>query len=194
MDIPSKAELKTGAAKFITDSDLEEYFGRGVQEHIVVYGDLDDYGNDITKLLPKQRDYAIILIESKPSSGHWILLLRSGQTLEVFNSYGFFPSTELDYNLKSVNKMLDSETRWLNLMLEEALRNGFKVVYNKKRFQSLDSGVATCGKYLIFRLNMFLNKNMNLSTFIQVMDRLGKRLDLTPDELVTFLIQKHDPV
>lgn len=192
MDIPSKAQLKIGAGKFITDSDLEDYFGSRVQEHIVVYGDLDDYDNEITKLLPRPRDYAIILLESKPSSGHWILLLRSGQTLEVFDSYGMFPSGELDFNLKSVNKMLDSETRWLNLMLEKALKDGFKVIYNKKRFQSLDSNVATCGKFLIFRLSMFLDKNMNLTTFIKLMDRLGKKFNLTPDELVTFLIQKHD--
>ena len=37
------------------------------------------------------------MIENEYNSGHWALLLRYNNTIEWFNSYGTFPSEELDF-------------------------------------------------------------------------------------------------
>ena len=71
----------------LTDSDLEKYFGSGVESEIIKYSELANY-KTIDELLPKPFDFRIILVEQKPMSGHWVLILKYGDTIENFNSYG----------------------------------------------------------------------------------------------------------
>ena len=61
---------------------------------IIEYNDLADY-NEITDLLNKPIDYVIILIETTADNvGHWVCVLRYGNTIESFNSYGEAPDVQ----------------------------------------------------------------------------------------------------
>jgi hypothetical protein len=61
----------------LSDSDLENFLGPDVQQHIITYSDLADY-QDLEQLLPHDKAYKIILIEYEKNTGHWICILRYG--------------------------------------------------------------------------------------------------------------------
>ena len=58
--------------------------------------------NDLDDLLPKLKDYAIILCEEDENSGHWVGLLKYDNLYEFFDPYGLMPNEELArVNLKT---------------------------------------------------------------------------------------------
>ena len=112
--------------------------------------------------------------------------------IEYFNSYALFPSEELNLNTDAINKSLNQKVKHLNQLLRKAVRDGFEVIYNKEKFQSFDSNIATCGKHVILRLIMFLENNLDLEKYIRFMNILKNKLGMTSDRVVTLLVQKHD--
>ena len=68
----SPSDLKEKEDDFISDKDLEVYFGAGVQKKILKYSEIDPY-EDIREVLPDEKDFVIILLENRPDSGHWVL-------------------------------------------------------------------------------------------------------------------------
>jgi hypothetical protein len=184
-------DLRKELGEYISNTDFESYFGAGsLSTYIVKYGDIDDY-KTIRKLLPKKKDFRIILLESELNSGHWVVLLRDGMTIEYFNSYGLKPSKELEYNSDLVNQQLDQDTKHLDILFKKALKSGFKIVYNKRRFQKMTDEVATCGKHVILRIIMFTEHGLDLRKYTSFFDRLSKEMDLPNDLLVTFVVRKH---
>ena len=185
---PNKAQLQQQIKEEITDSDLTRYFGKRDFKNIIKYSDLADY-HSIQQLLPRNKSWKIILIENTYNSGHWVLLLRYGKILEFFNSYGTFPSQELDFISHLQNSCLNQDVKHLNILLTKALSK-FKIIYNKRPLQKLQEGVNTCGKWITWRLMMLEKYNMDLQHFINLVDNLKKQYKLSSDELVTLIIQK----
>jgi hypothetical protein len=185
---PNKEELKRQIKEEITDSDLTRYFGKRDFKNILKYSDLKNY-KTLQQLLPRNKSWKVILIESTYNQGHWTLLMRYNDTLEWFNSYGTFPSLELDYISDIQNDRLNQDIKYLNILLTKGLKM-FKIIYNKKKLQKLEEGVNTCGKWVILRLMMLETYNMDLSKFLKFIEDLSKEYKLSSDELVTLLIQK----
>jgi hypothetical protein len=185
---PNKKQLQQQISEEITDDDLVRYFGQKDFKNIIKYSELGNY-NSIQQLLPRNKSWKIILIENQVNSGHWTLLLRYKNTIEYFNSYGTFPSRELDFISNLQNDFLNQDIKHLNILLTQALSH-FKIIYNKKQLQKLQSGVNTCGKWCILRIMMLEKYNMDLKQFHNFVNKLTKQYKLTPDELVTLIIQK----
>jgi hypothetical protein len=183
---PNKKQLQSKLKEFITDADLEQYDIK--KENIIEYNELADY-NTIEELLPKTKTYRIILIEDKPNSGHWCVVLRYKKTIEFFNSYGNFPSFELSLISPEDNQELGQDRKYLNILLTKALGK-FKVIYNKVAFQELENGVNTCGKHVILRILMLIHYNYTLSDYIRFMNELKKNYKLSYDEIVSLIIFK----
>lgn len=185
---PNKTQLQQQIKEEITDSDLTRYFGKRDFKNIIKYSDLADY-HSIQQLLPRNKSWKIILIENQLNSGHWALLLRYGNTIEWFNSYGTFPSLELDFISHLQNSFLNQDVKHLNILLTQALSK-FKIIYNKRQLQKVQDGVNTCGKWVIWRIIMMEKYNMDLQQFINLVDNLKKQYKLSSDELVSLIIQK----
>jgi hypothetical protein len=105
-------------------------------------------------------DATIILYETKKNFGHWVLLLKEGNELEFFDSYGLKPDEELKYdngyNAKIHNGVLVPHlTRLLN-------SSTYKLNYNKKRLQKLLKDMNTCGRWCVSRV---LLRDQKLSKF-----------------------------
>ena len=49
-------------------------------------------------------DSVVILYETKPNVGHWVCILKRGDTIEFFDSYGIFPDKEKKYINKEYSK------------------------------------------------------------------------------------------
>lgn len=146
--------------QMITDLDFKRYFSEDVK--ILKYSELSGYSN-IYELLPSKKDFCIILTEEEKNTGHWCCLVRNGDLITWFDSYGIKPDGELKFIPYTVRKMLGEDKHHLSRLLETAK----KYIWNKKKFQKLRDGVNTCGRWVIafilmsqlgYSLNDFIKK------------------------------------
>jgi len=172
----------------ISDKDFQRFLGKNVKNKIYVYADLEHYS--FNKLLPKKLDYVIILIEDKINHGHWVCLTKDSYNKIVtwFDSYGIKPAGELKWVSAKQNAKLDNQPYDILNILHEAIKQGYTVLYNKKRFQKSDPNINCCGRHVIFYLLNFLKNNMNLPEYIEKMEFLEKQYKTDPDHLVTQFI------
>lgn len=173
----------------LTNTDLEVFLGKSVQDHIVKYSELSNY-NRINDLLPTNKSYKILLIETKLNSGHWVCITRLNNVIEVFNSYGCKPSrNDFCYVPKLTNLLLGQTEPFLNNLLNKAItEKEFKIVYNKVKFQKVSNNINTCGRWCVLRILMMLNHDMDLQAFINFVNTSAKEKQFTSDELVTYII------
>jgi len=150
-------------AKPMTDSDLQRYLGAPSSKYIVKYSDLDNY-NTINDLLPKEKDFKIILTEQEFNNGHWTCIMRykddDKDVIEYFNSYGSKPSYELGFISKIKNLFLGQEVsantnagHFSRIKFSHQKDNiDFQRIYDPKyginwcREQSTDEKQTDCGK------------------------------------------------
>jgi len=172
----------------LSDADITNYLGGG-KEKIVKYSELADYAT-LADLLPEERDYRIILTESKRNQGHWCALLKYNskgkEVIEWFDSYSGSPDSELKFIPLAIRKMLGETERHLTRLLKTA-DDKQSVIYNKKKFQELNDDVDTCGRWVVARV--FMNKfGYDLEDFINKMEEIkddtGKPFDIIVCDLV----------
>jgi len=121
----------------------------------------------------------IILFPVKSSvNGHFVSLLyhEDINTLEYFDPYGFSWDQELKYS---------EDTKWtqyniIGMLMDKAKEQGFKVMWNKYRFQELKDGISTCGKHASIRARFSYLK-------IDEYAKLMLRQKQSPDYIVTML-------
>lgn len=167
------------------DGDIRAYFPNA---KIIRYSSLAKLGN-IEQLLPRDKSYAFLLYEDSPGSGHWIVLLRYGTTIEFFCSYGSGIDAPLRWYNPKDNAMLGQSKPYLSLLLKKAGKR-FKAVHNVVPFQSKKQGVATCGAWDVMRVNQLVNHNQDLHEFQDYMEQMKKETGLTYDEIVVNYVSK----
>ena len=141
----------------LSNVDIERYVGRG---HIIKYSDLSNFDNidDVFN----GNSFVIVLIESKPSAGHWCCMLRYDNTIELYDSY----SGTLDNELSFISKQMKIELGENEHILTEFLKkSGHKVVVNKYKFQKESNSVDTCGRHSLLRILMFMCGGMDLKQY-----------------------------
>lgn len=167
------------------DGDIRAYFPNA---KIIRYSSLAKLGN-IEQLLPRDKSYAFLLYEDSPGSGHWIVLLRYGTTIEFFCSYGSGIDAPLRWYNPKDNAMLGQSKPYLSLLLKKAGKR-FKAIHNAVPFQSKKQGVATCGAWDVMRVNQLVNHNQDLHEFQDYMEQMKKETGLTYDEIVVNYVSK----
>jgi hypothetical protein len=167
------------------DGDIRSYFPNA---KIIRYSSLARLGN-IEQLLPTDKSYAFLLYEDSPGSGHWVVLLRYGNTIEFFCSYGSKIDAPLRWYNPKDNAMLGQSKPYLSLLLKKAGKR-FKAVHNAVPFQSSKRGVATCGAWDVMRVNQLVNHNQDLQEFQDYMEQVKKETGLTYDEIVVNYVSK----
>lgn len=182
-----KSDVMERISTNISDGDLRRYFGDNVEQNIIKYNELQQY-NDIQDLLPNDKAYKIILFENDFNTGHWILLMRYGKTVEFFNSYGLRPNADFKFVSRIKNFFLGQDPDDLKRLLDGAEKSGYDVIYNKTRFQKMASGVNTCGRWIILRIVMLDFFCLSLPEFITFIKNLEKKYDYPPDVIVAHLI------
>jgi hypothetical protein len=177
-------EMKRKLATNITDSDLRRYFP-DADHNTIVYSDLSKY-NNINQLLPDDKSYKIILIETTGHNvGHWTTVMRYSDTIESFDSYGSGKlENEFKFIPKNIRQMLGETTNYLQELLKNAKRDGFQIVYNRDRLQADHDGVNTCGRWCILRILMMKEMGYSLKDFCEFMDDTSEDTGKPPDVLV----------
>ena len=178
----NEKEQEQVEAKPLGDEDLRAYFPGA---KVIVYSDLAKY-NSLEDLLPKDKDFAFILLESSPNRGHWTVLSKYGDTAEFFDSYGGRPDSQLKWNKDSTNKKLGQGKK----LLSEHLK-GFQgnVVYNPIKYQSDGVDVNTCGRHDCFRVQNMLD-GKDLDAYYVHMKDLKNNMGVDFDGVVANFIQK----
>jgi len=169
----------------ISDKDIELYLGKKASKNIIKYSELSKY-NNINEILKNDKDYKIILIETKYNYGHWVCILRYGDTIEYFNSYGFAPSYDLDIINNNVNNELGQNEKWLNIIFDNSKQ--YNIIYNKLKFQEKIDGINTCGKHILFRIICLKKFDMNLQQYQNLMKYFSNKYNKSFDELVAIFI------
>jgi len=174
--------LKSIISNPLDDKEIRHYLPNA---KILTYKELSRYNNDISKLLPKNKDYAIILYESSPMNGHWTAVLRDGRKVESFDSYGVKPDTELKWIDCGMRQLVGSGTPLLTNMYDRWIQQGGKVVYNPVAYQQQGSKVNTCGRHAINRIMDFMKNGYDLDNYYKEMKNTRKTSGLTYDEIVS---------
>ena len=177
-------DLHERVGKPLSDSDLT----RLLPDHpkIIKYSELGRY-NDVRELLPKSRDYVILLVEQKLNRGHWVALLRNGNMIEYFDPYGYRPDKALLWTPRQLRKRLGQDEPHLSHLLNKAKDDGMKVVFGETSYQKRDDpGVQTCGRHLVMRIRHLLhNEDSSPKTYHRDMKRAKREAGVTFDLLVT---------
>lgn len=137
---------------FATDSDICRALNCG-NDKIIKYSDLANY-DCFCKLLPSNTfDFRIILIEQKPSVGHWVTVVRKDENIYLFDSYGSPIDKELSFVDKATKIMLGEDKQLINRMIKMC-NCKVNIYENSNQFQSLKNGVSTCGRWCILFIEM----------------------------------------
>ena len=171
----------TALQRMISNDDFFKCIDGCDVSKLLKYSELSNY-NSIYQLLPEKRDYRIILIESSKNAGHWTVILRYGDTIEWFDSYGGKPDSELHFISTAIKNMLGESTAHLTKLLK-TMNKSDKLVYNKTKFQVLNDEVATCGRHVISRIICFLI-GYNLEEYKEFIDTYCLNNNMTVDVAV----------
>lgn len=171
----------------MTGRDLEKYVP---EKKIVLFEELK--GKKLEHFMPDDPDYLIILFEVRSDNeGHWVSLLRYGRTLEFFDSYGKTPKEIYDFNSAQQNNILDQNKNYLSIMIKDFLTRNkkYKFLVNKKQFQKDGDGIATCGRWSIFRIKALMKKGMTLHEFYEFYKKTKNLFkNESNDELVSLIV------
>lgn len=168
----------------LTDGDLKRYLG-DVDSKIIKYSELADFAS-VNELLPRDRDFKVLLIEDSPNKGHWAVLLRYGKTIEYFDSYGKKPDYHKAMFGKLRNLALGQHEDYLTDLIKRS--KGFKVVYNTTHFQKVKQGINTCGRWILLRIITMRDMQMDLLEFQKMVKATHQATGLPLDALVSIWI------
>lgn len=120
--------------------------------NLFFYTSIDDVFGHLDKII------LLYLIKSF-NNGHWVGLVRRGDEIDFFDSYGY----NVDYQEKFItNDYLKNETgqnyKYLKFLLDNS---PYKINYNKYKLQGKHT--MTCGRFVTLRL---LRKDLNNEEFI----------------------------
>ena len=153
----------------MSDADLEKYSGIKASD-IIKYSDLKNYSK-LEELLPTDKSARIVLIEDAYNKGHWVCILRYGDTMEYFNSYSGKWDTDWKFVPKMVRHILGEATNEMTRLFNQAKADGWKTVWNKKKLQKEGSHIQTCGRWCVFRIET-MKIGYNLKEFLELVARL----------------------
>ena len=170
MTIADKATIKQRIRNPMTDGDLERNTGIKSSE-IIKYADLKNY-NTITDLLPKEKDYKIILIEDRYNSGHWVCVLRDGKYISYFNSYGAKYDTDWKFINRMTRMILGENTNEMTRLIDGAIKDGFTVEWNHHKYQRIGDAIQTCGRHCVMRIECSKMGYTKNADYNKLMDKL----------------------
>lgn len=181
-------EIEDVMTSNISDLDIKRYFPETntPNDNLMKYSELADV-QSLEEILPQDKSFKIILIEDHYNIGHFVCIMRYGNTFEQFDSYGKKIDDELAFISNIQKKLLGQDKKYLTHLFAK-LPKGIKKVINKKRLQNLSNNSATCGRWCILRISMMKDFDFDLKTFQEFITRWKSKLKLSGDEMVSLWV------
>lgn len=177
----NKNELNKVIEDPLDDSEIKKYLP---DAKIYKYNQLCNFDN-IDELLPGDRDYVIILYEQMHNTGHWICVLKYGNTLEYFDSYGNNVDEPLQWITVQQNYELKQYDTFIANMFNKTKKER-NIIWNPVKYQELQKGINTCGRHVIFRIINML-KGCDIDTYFKRMKHFKKQLGSYDDVVSQFI-------
>jgi hypothetical protein len=170
----------------MTGTDLAKYIPK---DKIILFEDLQ--GKTLESLLPKKKDYLVILFENRgQNTGHWVALLRYNKKIEFFDSYGMSPGQLWKTNPLKRNKFLNQDLNYLSLMIKDFLKRhpDYSFVYNKNKYQGAGDSIATCGRHVLTRVLSLLRNGSSLGEYEEKIDDVKTILNNEDVDIIVSLV------
>lgn len=180
----SKKKLKHIENQPMGDDTIKTYLPNA---KIITYPELSKY-ETIEQLLPKNKDYVIILYLQRENDGHWTAVYNDDNVINFFCSYGSSPSTPLNWTSPEQKIILNQQIPYLDILLSKTKKN---VLYNPIDYQNKNNNdIATCGRHIVMRILTFLKHHMDLNQYLKFMNKLRKVEKKTYDEVVSEYVDR----
>jgi hypothetical protein len=168
----------------LSDSDIRRILGKGCK--IIKYSELPSFGT-IENLLPKEKAFAILLIEDSLDHGHWTGICRFKNTYMHFDSYGNPVDADLKWTDMATRKQLNEDKPFLSQLLDRSDRD---CIYNNIKYQEMDQEINTCGDHICSFLYNMKHNDMDLRDYYMYMKEIKRRTGHTYDEIVSLWAQQ----
>ena len=145
--------------KPLDDAEMRHYLD--CKNCIMTYAELNGIKH-LNELLPTDKSYKVILIETSPNNGHWVGIGRDGDTVYYFNSYGEKADADWRFIPKQVQRILDEDAGKLTELLKNS---GYKIEQNTFQYQKFSPKITTCGRWVVLFLSLMKNKDFDLDDF-----------------------------
>lgn len=178
----SKIKYYENKLKHMMSNDDFSYYLPDAAENLITYKELKNF-KTMGELLEKEFDYKILLIETKKNEGHWVVLVRRGDTVFWCDSYGMSPKETISMIPSFIRKMLGQENDEIKRLYNSARREGFKVEENDFEFQADRPNINTCGKWVLFFIEC-IKEGMNFNDMEALIEKQENKTGKPSDILV----------
>jgi hypothetical protein len=125
----------------------------------------------------------LLYLTDSERSGHWVALIKRGNTIEFFDPYGYAPDTQ-PQNLNSLPEVNESTGQNHPKLLELVADAGYNLEYNTVPHQAISEDVATCGRHSATRLIFY---KLDTDEYAKLMKALKSPENKDADAIVTKL-------
>jgi len=164
----------------LSDLDLQHILNPDTKIH--KYTDLYTIKH-IDELFDSLGRCILLYLTENENTGHWVALIKKGNTLEFFDPYGYPPDTQ-NINLNIPDENNERFGQNYPKLLELVKKAGYKLRFNNKPLQKEDYSVATCGRHTAARLLFY---KLSLEQYHELMEKLEKGIIDDADDVVTKL-------
>ena len=177
--LETKEELEDVKEYALSNSDIENLIGK---TNIFTYPELENIRH-IDEVFRKGKngvETAIMLyLTDDDKTGHWIALIKKGNTIEMYDPYGNKPE-KLN---KEVGGAMNSSQK-MGLLREKVENSGYNLIHNSKQVQPISPDINTCGRHAVMRV-MF--GHLPLDEYHKKINKLTKENGVSIDDLATAL-------
>ena len=159
----------------LSSDQLERSVGISMND-IMKYSELRNF-DTIDALLPNDGDFKILLLEEKPSVGHYVALMRQRGKFYYFNSYGQKFDTDLYLINRVMRSILGENRKEITRLLGDK-----KIQWNTTKFQGTTT--STCGRWCVLAVSMICKMGLDLDDLITWVKK-NKQRDESYDYFVT---------
>lgn len=165
--------------KPLDDTQMREFLD--CTNCIMTYAELNDVKH-LNELLPTNKSFKVILIETSPQNGHWVGIGRVDDTVYYFNSYGEKADADWRFIPKQVQRILDEDAGKLTELLKNS---GYKIEQNTFQYQKFSPKITTCGRWVVLFLSLMANNDFDLDDFEDFVKDYKKDNDIKNTDLVS---------
>ena len=178
-----REEIEEAKEYPLSDGDIQRLLP--VDTNIFTYPQLEDTTHIDEVFDPHGRAIMLFLTEDD-TTGHWIALMRRGDTIEIYDPYGNAPSQWK----KKLGGSMEDNRRWRQdrpLLEKKVKEAGYKLAWNKEQHQPVSKDINTCGRHSAMRL---LFADYSLPEYNAILQKIYKGTGIDPDTLATALTQE----
>jgi hypothetical protein len=162
----------------LSDRDINH----SIRTNIIWYHDLNNIHNIDDIFI---NNSCVILIKNK-GMNHWVCVIKNGNYIEFFDSYGNTENNLKNYFDKKYLKQTNQIKNNINKLMFYSNPN-YELHYNNIKYQSDNQNIATCGRHCIIRI---MYKNLTDKEYKNFIYKNCKKYEISPDYLVLRMTNK----